>query len=238
MIIVRSMHADYRSNAYLVADEPGGTAIFIDSGAPLEPLLDAVAEHNLTVTHLLTTHEHHDHTLNNAVIEERFDLAVMDTERLLAAGTLSTGGLSITVLSTPGHVAEHASILVNGTDCFTGDVLFQGTVGGTFGGGPDGYAQLRSSIMDTLLSLGDDVRIHPGHAAPSSIGEERANNPFIRYWLEGNAPVHEPARVYDHDATLLVWARDYDDGYKALVEFADGRTAIVGGSSVHRTTPA
>lgn len=238
MIIVRSMHPDYRSNAYLVADEPGGHAVFIDSGAPLEPLLDAIEEHDLTVTHLLTTHEHHDHTLNNAVIEERFDLHVMDTERLLAIGSVATGDLSITVLPTPGHVTEHASILVNGTDCFTGDVLFRGTVGGTFGGGPDGYDQLRASIMDTLLSLDDNVRIHPGHADPSTIGEERANNPFIRYWMHSEAPLHEAARVYDHDATLRLWARDYDGGFKALVEFADGRTAIVGGSSVQRKATA
>ena len=49
------MHPDWLSNAYLIGDEEGGTAIFIDSGAPLEPLFDAVQRHGLTVTHLLTT---------------------------------------------------------------------------------------------------------------------------------------------------------------------------------------
>ena len=61
MIVERSMHPSWLSNAFLLADEPGGTAVFIDSGAPLEPLHEAVARERLNVTHLLTTHSHPDH---------------------------------------------------------------------------------------------------------------------------------------------------------------------------------
>ena len=49
------------SNAYLVADEPGGAAVFVDSGAPLEPLLRAAEEWRVTPTHVLRTHSHADH---------------------------------------------------------------------------------------------------------------------------------------------------------------------------------
>ena len=52
------MDPGWLSNAYLVYDEPGGTAVFVDSGAPLEPLLATVEREGLTVTHLLTTHSH------------------------------------------------------------------------------------------------------------------------------------------------------------------------------------
>jgi len=55
------MHPGWLSNAYLIGDEPGGTAVFVDSGAPLEPLFEAVERHGLTVTHLLTTHADADH---------------------------------------------------------------------------------------------------------------------------------------------------------------------------------
>ena len=55
------MDPGYLSNAYLVADGPGGTAVFVDSGGPLPPLLAAVERERLTVTHLLTTHSHADH---------------------------------------------------------------------------------------------------------------------------------------------------------------------------------
>src|SRR5438067_377311 len=55
------MDPGWLSNAYLVYDEPGGTAVFVDSGAPLEPLLETVERARLRVTHLLTTHAHHDH---------------------------------------------------------------------------------------------------------------------------------------------------------------------------------
>src|SRR5438132_1333920 len=55
------MHPDWLSNAYLIADEPGGTAVFVDSGAPLERLFEAVDGNGLNVTHLLTTHADHDH---------------------------------------------------------------------------------------------------------------------------------------------------------------------------------
>jgi glyoxylase-like metal-dependent hydrolase (beta-lactamase superfamily II) len=55
------MHPDWLSNAYLVADEEGGTGVFVDSGAPLQPLHDAVERHSLTITHLLTTHADADH---------------------------------------------------------------------------------------------------------------------------------------------------------------------------------
>ncbi len=65
MIVERSMHPDWLSNAYLVGDRPGGTGVFVDSGAPLEPLLAAVESHRLTPTHLLVTHGHGDHTAGN-----------------------------------------------------------------------------------------------------------------------------------------------------------------------------
>ncbi len=96
MLVARSMDPDWLSNAYLVYDEPGGSAVFVDSGAPLEPLLETVERERLTVTHLLTTHAHPDHVAGDAALERRFGIRP-------ARGPVETGGLRIEALPTPGH---------------------------------------------------------------------------------------------------------------------------------------
>src|ERR687895_356 len=73
MIVERSMHPQWLSNAYVIAAAPGAPAAFVDSGAPLEPLLDAVSKHDLRPTHLLTTHGDHDHVDGHARLLEAFD---------------------------------------------------------------------------------------------------------------------------------------------------------------------
>jgi hydroxyacylglutathione hydrolase len=71
------MDPSWLSNAYLVADRSGGTGVFIDSGAPLEPLTAAVDRLNLQVTHLLTTHGHGDHVANHAELEQRYGVTIL-----------------------------------------------------------------------------------------------------------------------------------------------------------------
>ena len=122
MIVERSMHPSWLSNAFVLADEPGGTAVFVDSGAPLEPLLEVVEEQALKPTHLLITHGHADHVAGNDELVERFGLEV-------TAGPVETGALRIEVLQTPGHSDDGVSFVV-GEVCFTGDTLFRDAVGG------------------------------------------------------------------------------------------------------------
>ena len=74
------------------------------------------------------------------------------------------------------------SLLVNGTDGFTGDTLFKGSVGGVRAPGHTTYSDLRSSIMDKLLKLPPHTRIHPGHTDPSTVAEELEHNAFVRIW--------------------------------------------------------
>ncbi len=153
---------------------------------------------------------------------------------------IESGSLRIEVLETPGHCADHLALVINGTDVLTADVIFKGTVGGTRAPGATGFADLRSSIMDKLMKLPPETRIHPGHKQPSTIGEEWESNPFIRVWRgldeEGSEPctVGPPDQVERQEATLVLWAPDYDGGNKAWVRFADGEDAIVGGSQIKR----
>ena len=77
VLIERSMHPQWLSNAYLLADEPGGKAVFIDSGAPLDPLHELVEREGLEVTHLLTTHSHSDHVAGDNELVERYGLQIV-----------------------------------------------------------------------------------------------------------------------------------------------------------------
>jgi hydroxyacylglutathione hydrolase len=223
LLVERSMHPDWLSNAYLVADEPGGTAVFVDSGAPLQPLLDVVQRDDLTVTHVLTTHGDHDHVAGHSALLERFDVPVWERE-----GELETGGLEIHGLSTPGHADPHIAFMIDGV-CFSGDILFKDAVGG----GRDVQA-IRSSVMDVLMKLPPETRVLPGHTEDTTIGREWEQNPFVRVWRGLDPEGDEPCSVAGHDGTILVWSPDYDGKGKALVRFTSGREMIVGGSQIER----
>jgi hydroxyacylglutathione hydrolase len=217
------MHPGYLSNAYVVADRQGGTAVFVDSGAPLEPLLTVVERERLTVTHVLTTHGHHDHVEGHDELRGRFGV-------LAVAESLETGGLSIEALPTPGHSDDGVSFVVNGELCFSGDTLFKDAVGGT----RDDFAGVRRSVMEVLMALPREVRVLPGHADETTIGREWEHNAFVRVWRGADPEGNEPCRVGAEEATLIVWSPDYDGKGKAWVRFADGRDAIVGGSRIER----
>jgi hydroxyacylglutathione hydrolase len=223
VLIERSMHPAYLSNAYLVADGPGGTAVFVDSGAPLEPLLAAVEREGLTVTHVLTTHGHHDHVEGHDELQSRFGVPAV------AAG-IETGGLRIEALPTPGHSADGLSFVVNGEVCFSGDTLFRDAVGGT----RDDFEGVRRSVMDVLMALPHELRVLPGHTDETTIGREWEHNPFVRVWRGADPEGTEPCLVGGEEATLVVWSPDYDGKGKAWVRLAGGRDVIVGGSSVER----
>jgi hydroxyacylglutathione hydrolase len=123
---------------------------------------------------------------------------------------------------------------VSGTDCFTADVLFRGTVGGTRAPGHTTFADLKSSIMDRLMRLDPATRIHPGHRLPSTVGDEWERNPFVRIWRGLDPEGDGRCTVAGEEARLVLWAPDYDGGNKAWVRFADGRDDIVGGSQIRR----
>ena len=221
MIVERSMAEGWLSNGYVVGDEPGGVAVFVDSGAPLEPLLQVVEREQLTPTHVLRTHSHQDHVAYEDELCKRFDVEVV-------TGDLVTGGLHVRAIPLPGHSDDGVAFVVEDALCFSGDVLFRDAVGG----GP--AEVVRHSVMEGLMTLDPALRVLPGHTEETTIGREWEENPFVTYW-RGVAPsLGESVRVAGEAAELVVWSPDYDGKGKALVRLGDGREAIVGGSRVER----
>ena len=242
MVVERSMNSDYLSNTYLVG-QSGGEGFFVDAGGPVEPLIEAAERDGVTPTHVLLTHHHFDHVSELDKLTARWpDLEVLmstdepdvaGTTGPLAPGQLQVGTLTVTALPTPGHTKGMISLHVDG-EVFTGDTLFKNSVGGVRAPGSTSYADLRGSIMDTLMALPPETIIRPGHTEPTTVAAEWEGNAFIRVWRGLDPEGDEPCTALGEPATLVLLGDDYDGGHKAWIRWPDGRDDIVPGSRVQR----
>jgi hydroxyacylglutathione hydrolase len=223
MLIERSMHPDWLSNAYVLADREGGVAVFVDSGAEVAPLVAAVERWGATPVAILRTHSHSDHVVHEDDLRSRYGIDVV-----AEPGEWEWDELQVRGLATPGHSEDMVAFLVDDEVIFTGDTLFKDAVGG-------GDLELvRSSVMDVFMALPDELRVLPGHTDETTIGREREHNPLVPVWSGAEPEGAERVSVGGRDATLIVWSPDYDGKGKAWVRFEDGTDAIVGGSRVSR----
>jgi glyoxylase-like metal-dependent hydrolase (beta-lactamase superfamily II) len=260
MLVEHATHPQFLSNTYLVADGEGGPAFFVDAGGPVEPLIDAAERLGVEPSHVLLTHHHFDHVSEVPTLRRRWpSLAVLisPAEReLLGEGSelgelgdleadrpLTFGTLEVRPVPTPGHTAGMLSLLVSHAAggsgrgagaVFTGDTLFKDSVGGVRAPGHTTYADLRDSIMRTLMGLPHETVIHPGHASSTSVGREWEHNPFIRVWRGLDPEGTERCSALGSPATLVLLGTDYDGGTKAWVRWEDGSDDIVPGSRVER----
>jgi glyoxylase-like metal-dependent hydrolase (beta-lactamase superfamily II) len=196
-------------NAFLVRPEGGDKLIVVDPGEEPERLLAAIANWPGTkVDAILLTHTHFDHVgavaplaratgapvyvpeLEKAVLADIMSFVPFDgfgpyesweAEETLAGGeTLDLAGLTLDVIFTPGHSPGHVTYSVRGEDAiFSGDVLFQGSVGRVDLPGGD-WPTLARSIATLLDSHSDETVVHPGHMGITTLGAERATNPFLQ----------------------------------------------------------
>ena len=220
MLVERSMHPGYLSNAYLVADEEGGTAVYVDSGAPLEPLLEAVARWRVTPVAVLRTHAHDDH------VEHEDELGLPVVTGRLRGGRPAGRGAAL-----PGAQRRRRVVRRQRRGVLQRRHALQGR--GRRHARPTS-SSVKHSVMDVLMALPPETRVLPGHTDETTIGREWEENPFVRVWRGVDPEGTEAVRVGGEEATLVVWSPDYDGKGKAWVRFADGRDAIVGGSRVER----
>lgn len=201
------------TNAYIIGDAETGEAVLIDpvDNAPL--LQRTAQDAGLTIKWILATHAHFDHVLASHELKEltgapfwihaeaapfldllpesgvRFtgtpfpEAATPDRLLTTEPETLTLGTITLDTLYTPGHAPGHLSFYMPDHGIvFSGDALFKGSIGRTDLPGGD-LPLLMTSMADKLLTLDRDTQILPGHGQPTTIGEERATNPFIRDYL-------------------------------------------------------
>jgi glyoxylase-like metal-dependent hydrolase (beta-lactamase superfamily II) len=198
-----------QENCFIVREQGSDRGLIVDPGEEPDRLLGALPALGIeTVDAILVTHTHFDHVGAVAPVaratgapvycpelERRVLADIMafvpwpgfgpyesyEADHTVAGGeTLELAGLTIDVRFTPGHSPGHVTYSVRGGDAlFSGDVLFQGSVGRVDLPGGD-WPTLLASIESLLSEFGDETTVYPGHMAVTTLGRERATNPFLR----------------------------------------------------------
>ena len=173
-------------HAYLLVCKATNEAAIIDTAAHPDDVLQKVEETGVKPTTILLTHAHGDHA--NGLMEIEREQAARHTsmhgnhcrgapnnyDSLNHGDDVAVGNLSVKTLDTPGHTPGGCSFHTRST-VIVGDALFAGSVGGA----NISYTDLLSGVRNYLLSLPDDTKLFPGHGPATTVGEEKAHNPFF-----------------------------------------------------------
>lgn len=206
MLIERLEVGIFCENCYLVACQETLEGVIIDPGDDADKILTRVEALKLKIKHILITHAHLDHVQALAEVKERVarpvfmhrdDQFLLDNLQVQAAAfglTISRipevdqyinegeligfGNVSFNVLHTPGHSRGSVSFVTDGA-AFVGDALFAGSIGRTDLPGGD-FETLIASIRSKLFPLGDETVVYSGHGPETTIGREKASNPFLQ----------------------------------------------------------
>ena len=196
-----------QENCYLVRVNGSDHAVIVDPGEEAPRLLEAIRSQGLTLDAILLTHTHFDHVgavapvaratgapvycpvLEVAVLQDVMAFVPWpgfgpfeswDPEHTVQGGeTLTLAGLTFDVVFTPGHSPGHVTYAVRDEKALlSGDVLFQNSVGRVDLPGGD-WPTLARSIATLLDRYDDDTAVYPGHMGVTTLGAERASNPFL-----------------------------------------------------------
>jgi glyoxylase-like metal-dependent hydrolase (beta-lactamase superfamily II) len=197
------------NNVYVVADVKAARAAIIDPSMDSDPILEWLREKGLSLDYVLITHGHFDHAFRAGFFARETGAQVAMSEAdapmllqladqavfwgfqadddppkpslLLKDGDeVRIGSLALKVAATPGHSPGGVSFILDGPPAggFVGDLIFAAGVGRTdLPGGS--LEHLMSSIRGRILSLPDDTALYPGHGPVTTVGREKASNPFI-----------------------------------------------------------
>lgn len=199
ILIIKTILAGmYEENCYLVMNEDTKELGIIDPGGQPNLIIKEIEKLKGKVKFILLTHGHMDHVDGVVELVNKLNIPfyINETEEdfmanddyvfgtlpkssgyLKEGDTLTLGEDVIKVIETPGHTPGGVCFLI-GDKLFTGDTLFQGSVGRSDFPGGNGR-KLIQSIKDKLLPLGDDIEVYAGHGDASTIGYEKRMNPFL-----------------------------------------------------------
>ena len=207
MILEMLTVGPFQENCYIIGDEQTGIGALVDPGDEAARIALAVEQTGLDIGQIIITHTHIDHVGAVAALADEYACPVLmhaEAEPMLQQlptqammmglrfgkvptvdrhiedeEVLEVGGLGLRSLYTPGHAPGHLAFYLEDEGLvLSGDALFAGSVGRTdlFGGNMD---LLMRSINERLLTLPDETRVLSGHGPETTIGEERAHNPFL-----------------------------------------------------------
>jgi hydroxyacylglutathione hydrolase len=207
MILEMLTVGPFQENCYIIGDEQTGIGALVDPGDEAARIALAVEQTGLDIGQIIITHAHIDHVGAVAALADEYACPVLmhaEAEPMLQQlptqammmglrfgkvptvdrhiedeEVLEVGGLGLRSLYTPGHAPGHLAFYLEDEGLvLSGDALFAGSVGRTdlFGGNMD---LLMRSINERLLTLPDETRVLSGHGPETTIGEERAHNPFL-----------------------------------------------------------
>jgi hydroxyacylglutathione hydrolase len=177
---------DMTVNAYLVWDPATREAASFDTGSSCQGMLETLRQQQLTLRRIFITHTHLDHLadlerLRRETQAVSYGSAVenpLGLKPLSHGDGLALGNLRIRVLGTSGHTPGGLSYFIQGLAkplVVVGDALFAGSMGGA----PQAYQEALQNNRRHILSLPDETVICPGHGPLTTVGEEKAHNPFF-----------------------------------------------------------
>jgi glyoxylase-like metal-dependent hydrolase (beta-lactamase superfamily II) len=181
--------SDFLMNGYVLGCRETGKGVVVDPGFDPEKILKAVEAAELEIEQVLLTHGHGDHTgalsevcqatgaparINPADLLGRLDTKIEG--EITDGEVIEVGNQRFTVVATPGHTPGGIS-MVHENVALVGDALFAGSLGGTQR--LDDYETQYHAVAEGLLALDEKVQLFPGHGPATTVGEERANNPFF-----------------------------------------------------------
>ena len=179
-------------NSYLTIDPSSRKALLFDTGTDSRSVFSCVDKENLEVESIFITHTHGDHVACLDQFVSRFQVPVYVHESEVFDGATpiregfehSIGGLSLTALHTHGHSVGGMTFLIKGLErmvAVTGDAIFAGSMGG----GMVSYEDALRNNREKIMTLPDDTVLCPGHGPMTTVGEEKAHNPFFPEFQEG-----------------------------------------------------
>ena len=176
-------------NCYMAWDEVSREAAVFDTGWDAEPVFELIEQNQLELRHLFITHAHEDHLAALGAIREKFPKARLHAtsrsgpvdQRNRPNDFIHLGSLRITHRDTPGH-SEDGTTYIVGTwpddaphAAIVGDAVFAGSIGR----GNQSWDLARQKVREQILTLPPETLICPGHGPLSTVGEEKAHNPFF-----------------------------------------------------------
>lgn len=204
MILENICVGPFEVNCYILAADKESPAVIIDPGEEEGKIRKTLSKYKLKPALVINTHGHIDHIgcddcFGVPVYVHKSDAPLLGDAKLNLSSFLvsayqvkseiktledkekiSLGGMELEVIHTPGHTPGGICLLMKKPEnkiLFSGDTLFCGSIGRTDFTGADADLLIKS-IREKLFKLSDDTVIYPGHGAPSTIGEEKRNNPY------------------------------------------------------------